>query len=51
MILYLEGYTPRKVEYGSIEDGFTRLTLPRGAFSEGAPPDSLVLDYWEVFEE
>lgn len=49
MKLYLEGYTPTKVEYGSIEDGFTRLTLPRGAFPEGTPPDTLVLDYWEEY--
>jgi hypothetical protein len=50
MKLYLTRYSITKIEYESIEDGYTKLTLPREGYPSGEDiPKIIEVDYWEVF--
>lgn len=54
MRLYLTSFTLTKIEYGSIEDGYGKLVLPRegsGYRDSTEVPQIIEVDYWEVFDE
>lgn len=52
MKLYLTQYSITKIEYQSIEDGYTRLVLSREGYPSGEDiPRIIEVDYWEVMED